>query len=513
MSPPDFGSLPTTPPQLLSHVYEHLSMHIEQQSSNSVLGLLSYIITVSSRPYFQSLGQSIGFEGLGHTIEAARSRARGAGSQGLTDVYDDEEPETAEEGDIDLEAQDVNVEDYPSFMTEEQREAVISARRSIKILSAPELEDIALEDMDKRMLEWLWTEEAVNSLALGMDYLTSSGSDASGTSTPKPEVIASTKYKPELFRLALFDLEPGTGISYPEGKAIAGSQLTNSSLPGFLSSFPRSLPLIAPTLPLLTNLVFSPVRTQAALLSRASLRLFMDPSSALHLRAHLTLLRGYLLMTSHAFRARLSTALFSDQDIELVEDSNTQALVPRREYEPGVQERASADSARSWAVGLSPKLIEKSRGQWPPYDSDLAFILRRVIMDSLEFVRFSELVNLGVDDIWNEAESRIGFVTRPLPSGRGREKGADPRSESYMILVQYDSSDRLFALKTSSKCNDWCLSAVAFNFHFQSSRLPLHDLQTPTTINVPHNGGYPFEIQKDILTSPASTSRYEDGNL
>lgn len=435
MSPPDFGTLPTTPPQLLSHVYEHLSMHIEQQSSNSVLGLLAYIITVSSRPYFQSLGQSIGFEGLGHTIEAARSRAREARSQGLTDVYDDEEPEAAEEGDIDLEAQDDNIEDYPSFMTEELREAVISARRSIKILSAPELEDIALEDMDNRMLEWLWTEEAVSALALGMDCHTSSGSNASGTSTPKPEVITSTKYKPELLRLALFDLEPGTGISYPEGKPNVGLQPTNSSLSGFLSSFPRSFPSIAPTLPLLTDLVFSPVRTQAALLSRASLRLFMDPSSTLHLRAHLTLLRGYLLMTSHAFRARLSAALFSDQDLDVVKDLNTQAPVPLREYEPGIQERASADTVRSWAVGLSPKLIEKSRGQWPPYDSDLAFILRRVIMDSLEFVRFSELVNLVVDDIWNEAESRIGFVTRPLPSGRGREKGADPRSESNMILV------------------------------------------------------------------------------
>ena len=68
------------------------------------------------------------------------------------------------------------------------------------------------------------------------------------------------------------------------------------------------------------------------------------------------------------------------------------------------------------------------RQQWSPSVSDLAFYLRRVIMDSLEDVRAAESLSakdameeLGDDEFWNEGESRIGFVTRDSPTGKGRE--------------------------------------------------------------------------------------------
>ena len=192
---------------------------------------------------------------------------------------------------------------------------------------------------------------------------------------------------------------------------------------------------------------------QANVLGRTALQQFLTPGTALHFRAHLVLLRAYLLLQAPSFKARLSAALFSDaeteDDMDESAEENPMAITIRTRARNtnyrAVQERSDEAGPRRernnqpWAVGLAFGLTE--RAQWPPGGSDLSFYLRRVIMDSLEHVRDSENMftdsehkgELGDDEFWDEAENRLGFAIRDLPIGTGREKWLDPTRESLLL--------------------------------------------------------------------------------
>jgi hypothetical protein len=87
-----------------------------------------------------------------------------------------------------------------------------------------------------------------------------------------------------------------------------------------------------------------------------------------------------------------------------------------------------------WAVGLAPHLLE--RQTWPPVGADLAFYLRTVIVDSLDWTE-RETTKNGVEGVegggsmadamvLEEAEWRLGFAIKDLPVGTGKEKWMDP---------------------------------------------------------------------------------------
>ena len=155
-------------------------------------------------------------------------------------------------------------------------------------------------------------------------------------------------------------------------------------------------------------------------LSGALVILFLSPTD-LNLPLHLSILRSYLLLTSHSFKSRLAAALFSDSDDS--PDLATKASARRRDSD------ANAPLAQGrWAVGLSPALT--AANIWPPSVPELSFRLRTVINDSLQ----SSLGSLDEqstqvipkDMVVRNAEHRLGFAIRDLPTGTGKEKWLDP---------------------------------------------------------------------------------------
>ncbi|OBZ68328.1 hypothetical protein A0H81_11915 [Grifola frondosa] len=113
--------------------------------------------------------------------------------------------------------------------------------------------------------------------------------------------------------------------------------------------------------------------------------LFLDPSNHLNLHAHLILLRSYLLLTLHDFKLRLQCALFSDSDDRELASVGTRAFAARRYGLPRCEWKRERDF--------------QSSGQ-----------------------------------IFDEAEYRVGFAIRDLPTGTGKEKWLNPLSIEYAAL-------------------------------------------------------------------------------
>ena len=426
-----------SPTFLLSHLYNSLEAHIELSSPHIIRSVLAYTLTVTSKPYFVSLAKMVGLEELEETLSSERRKYGKDHEDGVGGMYYDFE----QEEDGDGSENDGESSEFPCFMGKEIKEAVARARRSIRILASPELEEgIKINLPSHRRLEWIWTDESPvhQGCRNGEPTVTLNISKREGLE------IQSEKYKPELKRLALFDLEPAS---------LSPSSIQD--LRCFLYNFPSSLPSSRPTLSILVSYVLSPIQEQATALGRSALCLFLTPSTPLHLRAHLILLRSSLLLGSPAFKARLSGALFSDAepdddpmlgDREAKENSMGTTIRTRdrnanyREVQARLADELKRERnkrERRWAVGLGFGLTD--REQWPPGGSDLAFYLRRVIMDSVEHIRKAERMpdgsELGDDEFWDEADSRLGFAIRDLPSGTGKEKWLDPTCKLFFSRI------------------------------------------------------------------------------
>ncbi|KIM78944.1 hypothetical protein PILCRDRAFT_10863, partial [Piloderma croceum F 1598] len=103
-------------------------------------------------------------------------------------------------------------------------------------------------------------------------------------------------------------------------------------------------------------------------------------------------------------------------------------------------DNSPVEENRQWAVGLAPALTD--RESWPPGGADLSFLLRTVIVDSLDEGRLEgddrgedgdvdEKGNLGGSGrnvVLEEAEWRLGFAIRDLPVGAGRDRWLNPTS-------------------------------------------------------------------------------------
>ncbi|KAJ7880996.1 gamma-tubulin complex, DGRIP91/SPC98 component protein [Mycena olivaceomarginata] len=207
----------------------------------------------------------------------------------------------------------------------------------------------------------------------------------------------------EAFRI--FDLEPGGHF----GHTLLDDKHTPtpiSALQNFIDTFPKSLHPITPTLSHLTSLVFERLVQHASTLSSTLLSLFMSPAAPLQFRPHMELLHSYLLLAAPSFRSRLAAALFSDS-----QGYDADEAIP-------VSVRTIRDRAHRWPVGLSFALLE--RETWPPVGRGPELFLRTVIVDSFEF--------------WVEAERRLGFAIRDLPTGPGHDQWLNPLSLDFLYM-------------------------------------------------------------------------------
>lgn len=326
-------------------------------------------------------------------------------------------------GDVPNEDADDDLRPLPPFFPPELIEGLDAARKSLKLLkAAQENHPILAEAETYPSIRWVWRDDQV--------FAAWSGANAripDAKANVLPTLVSEDTVDSALAAFHVFDLEPGTGTEHLTHDK---SQVSLNNLEDFIASYPNTLPSLTPTLPQLCSLVFLPLVEHASRLSNTLLSLLLSPASHLHIPTHLQLLRSYLLLASHGYKSRLIGALFSDSD-DCKETSEVQLFLSRPTLTSKPNE---SEDTRIWPVGLASTLLQ--RDTWPPVGTDLSFLLRTVIVDSLE-LRMDTDDSVNPDQasrsrrrIMEEAEFRLGFAIRDLPADTGREKWLNPSSES-----------------------------------------------------------------------------------
>jgi len=401
---------------------------------------MAYILSGTSHEYIQHVAHSIGFGG-----QPKPQTGR------LTGVNDFEEVDDEEDDLFDL--LDTIETRFPEFFPPKMLSLLPAAQKSLVLLKVAQPDHALLVNgtgnpVSKTEVRWLWGADEVeavwNGLPLPSPIVASIGSEKLSIG---PSEIS---YSSELSAFRVFDLEPGV-VEFI-GNSSNAKNCTSSSaanLSSFISSFPPSLPSITPTLSSLVSLTFQRLTEHASTLSTALLRIFIDQSGKLNFCTHLILLRDFLLVSKPEFKSKLIIALFDDAGEFRVSSSSAHSLSVRavrqrmRELRHGMghrvdKQRGEEDkdqgSKMPWAVGLAPHLLE--RQTWPPVGSDLAFYLRTVIVDSLDWngrenkkddngeVKGEGTMTKAI--VLEEAEWRLGFAIKELAVGSGKEKWMDP---------------------------------------------------------------------------------------
>ncbi|RPD78227.1 hypothetical protein L226DRAFT_558242 [Lentinus tigrinus ALCF2SS1-7] len=463
VEPPDYEPVPANPPDLLSLIFRCLADHIERCSPRIVTAMLAYILTVISRGYIQTLCASVGYNTPSTHFRPilAKVRTRQEVQDRLDSGLIDDEENNAPNGE--------DEDGFPEFITSEMSEVFSRARKSLVLLRAADPEHPLLTGKHLHPeIEWLWTEEQLENMDDG--FVFSGPPTVARIAIAEGEKVFPEDDREDVMRaFKVFDLLPGepstltNPMNHTPSSLLSDTQST-STLRDFLTAFPPTLPCSTPTLAHLTARVLSPLITHAQALSGALVTRFLTPSTHLHLRSHLVLLRSYILIAAHPFKSRLQDALFYDaEDVDAaVVGSRTYAASEARENARRERQRTRTESGRSHsrsraasganqvmqaekveekkmrrAIGLSPSLIIGDK--WPPLGSDLNFLLRTVIVDALEegrTHRTEEDEERGAEDevvaaqkrIAEEAGWRLGFAIRDLPMGTGREKWLNPLS-------------------------------------------------------------------------------------
>ncbi|KIY69539.1 hypothetical protein CYLTODRAFT_420602 [Cylindrobasidium torrendii FP15055 ss-10] len=397
-NPNDYGKLEIEPRLLLSHIYDHLHSQFERQPNRTVVGIIAYILTLTSEDYLRSICHSIGF-GKPSVMEEPLS---GDG----TVAHTPGELESVEANVLNTLAS-IGKEVFPKFFPPELVQSLPAAQKSLVLLRGAQSDHPILEMQEGRDIQWFWREE-------DFQRHTSRRQDM-------PEVLVRPFRDADdpFAQFSVFNLDPGEKI----GSSCFDNDFTAAStsrLEKFIDDFPDNLPLITPTLSHLTSVVFAPLLEHASALSSALLDLFLRPFAQLHLHTHIKLLHSYLLLGSPEFRARLNGALFSDkEDADADERVSLHSMRHRQR-----KHRPKDDAETVWAVGLAATLLD--RDAWPPIGGDLSFFLRTVIVDTFEAAMARRMHSDAMQGALEELDNRLGFAIRDLPVGRGRDRWLNP---------------------------------------------------------------------------------------
>ncbi|KAF8320794.1 hypothetical protein DL93DRAFT_2152683 [Clavulina sp. PMI_390] len=244
----------------------------------------------------------------------------------------------------------------------------------------------------------------------------------------------------------VFDLVPGDSA----GQHLVLIEEAGGTRPygEFARSFPNSLPFSAPTLSTLLNVaVLQPLVTHARILSASVLEIFL---SDLDFIGHLDLLWQFVLFGNPMFAYRVKRALFTESDDpgEGFKRSNRARQRRKSGRSPSRDRHREPTQApgQGWGIGLNPSLSD--RGAWPPAGSDLAYNLRTVIVDTLDDERVEtedgdRRTGFGKqrDEIWKEAEWRLGFIIKPFDEEDEAEENppwANPFSLHALDFLEMD---------------------------------------------------------------------------
>ncbi|KAJ7268667.1 Spc98 family-domain-containing protein [Mycena haematopus] len=398
-----------TPTNLLSLLYDHLHAHMEHQSPTIVTAVFAFILTSTSREYFQQLSRSVGFGG----DSSIKKPARVVGEQNdqyALDVSDDGIEERDEFDSIS--------DSFPTFFPSNVVDVLPAAQKSLILLRAAEPDHPLLRVPPVQcIVKWFWTWDEIEAAWNHRDHKL--------VSKQAVEDLPLDDSEPGLAQFRIFDLEPGGHFGY----SLLDDKHTPtpvSTLQSFIKAFPQSLHPITPSLSHLTSLVFERLVQHASTLSSALLSLFLSPAAPLQFRPHMELLHSYLLLAAPSFKSRLAAALFSDS-----EGYDADEQIPTSVRSIGARRKApeKRDRSHRWPVGLSFALFE--RETWPPVGADLSFFLRTVIVDSFEIPAAERDVPSSQETFWVEAERRLGFAIRDLPTGPGHDQWLNPLCKTF----------------------------------------------------------------------------------
>ncbi|KAJ6498990.1 gamma-tubulin complex, DGRIP91/SPC98 component protein [Mycena sanguinolenta] len=415
-SPADYVMIDHTPINLLSLLYDHLHTHMEQQSPTFVTAVFAFILTSASREYFQQLSRSVGFGGDSSVKKSARVVGE-HNDQYALDVSDDGTEERDEFDSV--------IDSFPTFFPPNVVDVLPAAQKSLILLRAAEPDHPLLRVSPVRcIVEWFWTYDAIEAAWNHWEH----------NLVPKQPVEDSPteESEPGLAQFRIFDLEPGGHF----GHSLLDDKHTPtpvSTLQSFIEAFPESLHPITPTLSHLTSLVFEQLVKHASTLSSTLLSLFLSSVAPLQFRPHMELLHSYLLLAAPSFKSRLAAALFSDS-----QGYDADEQIPTSVRTIGARRKApeKRDRSHRWPVGLSLALFE--RETWPPVGADLSFFLRTVIVDSFEMPAAERDVRSSRETFWVEAERRLGFAIRDLPTGPGHDQWLNPLAIEALDFLYMD---------------------------------------------------------------------------
>jgi hypothetical protein len=445
LSPP-YPPLWNDTASLASRIYHKLAEHTASHSCLAIRANLAYLLSVTSKGIFRTLGSSIGL--------VAQTPASKLPKNFI--AHDADPPD--DNSDSNTAGDDA----FPDFIPKAVLSQIERARRSLALLAIanPDHPLCRTESHWQSLCQgWTWVDASVNTLTdrledhtrkvnIKIDEWRSHHSSRWVTQLNKPEsptpqsVVSqgglgvlgiqnqdlpqNSQYGPDLAQFQLFDLEPGSHLRPmdPPAKSQKDEASYELSYSEFVRTFPNTLPLAAPTLQTLMDVIgLQPLVVHSRILSFSLLDLFL---SDLDFIAHIELLHRFMLFGDPSFSNRIRTALFVENDLD-ESPRNPRPLAQRKG-------RSQVNDANApWGVGLNPALSE--RGSWPPGGSELAFSLRRVVVDTLDEDRVETDEGerktgggLQRDQIWNEAEWRLGFIIRHLEDedDRGNPNWLDP---------------------------------------------------------------------------------------
>ena len=406
---------------LLSRVYQSLDGQIKGNSTRNITAITAFILSTISADHFDKVCRRVGYSESGiHKSKIISQRTNSVPFEDSDEGEAKEQPDSDDEGDDKL----------PCFYRDSFAQALSNAHRSLKLLriACPDHPLLDSATSHRRPIRWFWSAADVSSAWLGSDEPPNKPEPPSQYIPTKQSLVpavADIAYPPDFLEFERFDLEPGANIF--EAK-MDNSPPHIPQYSGFLTYFPDDLPSLTPTLSHLTELVLAPLTAHVEALSTALLDIFLSPASGyLRFSSHLVLLRSFLLLASPSLKNRLEGSLFSnDVGNPAIGMASPRASLKRR-----------TDTVSPWIIGLAPGLLAGSG--WPPGGADLSFLLRTVILDALDHEYPSRQLGerrLATEDradesiIYDEAEWRIGFAVRDLPTGLGQAKWLNPRSKS-----------------------------------------------------------------------------------
>ncbi|KAJ3556170.1 hypothetical protein NM688_g2174 [Phlebia brevispora] len=374
---------------LLSAIYRKLEYHLDSHSPRTTTAVFAYLLTETSTDYFEQVCHSVGYGG-----------------------WESSASEDFQNGSLHADRHST-----PCFFLPESSRALIRARQSLQLLRKACPDHSLWGGQSRRMLRWIWTEKEILQAWRSPTILNET--PLHPTSTAMVANLAGTWSGDGLQAFKLFDQEPGTHLA---ALGQISESLTDVGFDRFLHSFPPSLPSLTPSLSDLADLILSPLAEYVGTLSTSLLDVF-------YVRKRIF---------EHQF-ASVPSAIIHPAYIASVQ----------------VASNINSPARMSRVIGLAPGLTE---GDWPPAGADLRLQLRTVIIDALDIDHPGRQLSTqasgadGQAQAYEEAEWRLGFAIRDLPTGSGHAKWLNPRSIEALdfLYIDYQPPSPLDVLITPS---------------------------------------------------------------